>query len=236
MGRPLEGRAALVTGGGTRVGRAIAEVLGRLGADVAVHYLKSAKGAEEVCAQLKVDGNNAVALKADLSGPEPQALIGQAVEALGSLSILVNSAGIMGARYSADDLWRMNARAPLLLTEAFAALGRDGDVVNIVDIGGVWNHWREETAYCMSKAAAAELTRCMALKLAPRVRVNAVAPGTALPPEGLSTEALERIRSRIPFGRFGSARDVADAVAMLLTAPGFMTGQIVAVDGGRSLA
>src|SRR5688500_332914 len=134
MGRPLEGRTALVTGGGTRVGRAIAEKLGRLGADVAVHYLVSARGAEEVVKALKVDGNKAVALKADLSGPEPGALVAQAVEALGSLSILVNSAGILGQRYSPDDLWRVNARAPLMLSEAFGALGRDGDIVNILDI------------------------------------------------------------------------------------------------------
>ncbi|MBK7860607.1 MAG: SDR family oxidoreductase [Archangiaceae bacterium] len=236
MGRPLEGRAALVTGAGTRVGRAIAETLGRLGADVAVHYLTSSKGADEVVAALKVDGNKAVALQADLNGPQVETLIPRAVEAVGPLSILVNSAGIMGERYTPDDLWRVNARTPLLLTEAFAALGRDGDVVNIVDIAGQWNHWRDEAAYCMSKAAAAEMTRCLALRLAPRVRVNAVAPGTVLPPENLSTEQLEKIRSRIPFGRFGSPRDVAEAVAMLLTGPTFITGQIVAVDGGRSLA
>ncbi len=236
MGRPLEGRAALVTGGGTRVGRAIAERLIALGADLAVHYLSSAKGADEVVAAAKVDGNKAVALKADLSADDAGAVVKQAAEALGRLDILVNSAGILGEKYSADELWRVNARAPLKLIEAFAALGREGDVVNIVDVAGVWNHWREHAAYCMSKAAAAELTRCMALKLAPRVRVNAVAPGTVLPPEGLSTAELEKIRARIPFGRFGDPKDVAEAVGQLLTGPRFITGQILAVDGGRSLA
>src|SRR5882762_8644373 len=112
MGRPLEGRAALVTGGGTRVGRAIAEKLGALGADVAVHYLTSSKGADEVVAALKVDGNKAVALKADLAA-DPAPLVAQAAQALGRLDILVSSAGILGARYSPDDLWRVNARAPL---------------------------------------------------------------------------------------------------------------------------
>jgi pteridine reductase len=224
-----------VTGAGTRVGRAIAEKLAALGADLAVHYLTSEKGANEVVAAAKVDGNKAVALKADLA-QEPAALIAQAAEALGGLSILVNSAGIMGAKYSPDELWRVNARAPLLLTEAFAARGGEGDVVNVLDVAGVWGHWREHTAYCMSKAAAAEATRCLALKLAPRIRVNGVAPGTVLPPEGMPAEALEKIRSRVPQGRLGSPRDVAEVVAMLLTAPGFMTGQIVAVDGGRSLA
>lgn len=237
MGRPLEGRAALVTGGGTRVGRAIAERLGALGADVAVHYLTSSKGADEVVAALKVDGNRAVALKGDLSAADPAPLVAQAAEAFGGrLDILVNSAGILGERYSPDDLWKVNACAPLLLTEAFAALGREGDVVNIVDVAGTWNHWREEVAYCMSKAAAAELVRCMALKLAPRIRVNGVCPGTVLPPSGLSTEALERIRARIPFGRFGSPHDIAQTVAMLVTGPRYLTGQLVAVDGGRSLA
>jgi len=224
-----------VTGAGTRVGRAIAEKLISLGADLAVHYLTSEKGASEVVAAAKVDGNKAVALKADLAG-DPAALVGQAAEALGKLDIVVSSAGIMGERYTPDELWRINARAPLLLMEAFAARGGEGDVVNVLDVAGVWSHWREHTAYCMSKAAAAEATRCMALKLAPRIRVNGVAPGTVLPPEGMAADAVERIRSRIPQGRLGSPTDVADAVAMLLTAPGFLTGQIVAVDGGRSLA
>ncbi|MBL8950611.1 MAG: SDR family oxidoreductase [Myxococcaceae bacterium] len=232
----MEGRGALVTGGGTRVGRAIAEKLAALGADVAVHYLTSEKGANEVVAAAKVDGNKAVALKADLTAADPAPLVAQAVEALGNLSILVNSAGVMGARFSADELWKVNARAPLLLTEAFAARGGEGDVVNVLDVAGVWGHWREHTAYCMSKAAAAEATRCLALKLAPRIRVNGVAPGTVLPPEGMSAEELEKIRSRVPQGRLGSPKDVAEVVAMLLTGPSFMTGQIVAVDGGRSLA
>lgn len=238
MTRPLEGRAALVTGGGTRVGRAIAETLGRLGAHVAVHFHSSEQGAEEACAAIRVDGNKAVAVKADLAiEAQATALPLQAFEALGPVSILVNSAGVMGEPYGVDDLWKLNARAPYLLTQAFAERAPEGsDVINILDIAGIWNHWRDEIAYCMSKAAAAEATRLFALKLAPKIRVNGVAPGTVLPPKTLSPEAAERIKARIPFGRFGSAQDVADTVGLLLTAPAFVTGQIIAVDGGRSLA
>jgi pteridine reductase len=236
--RALEGRAALVTGGGTRVGRAIAEELGRRGAHVAVHYLTSEAGAQAACDTIRVDGSRAVALKANLADAEacPQ-LLTRATAELGPLSILVNSAAIYGHAYTADDFWKVNARAPYLLTEAFAtaAIG-PCDVVNILDVGGVLNTWKGEIPYTMSKAAAADATRSFAVKLAPKIRVNAVAPGTVLPPDGMSAEQLEALRIKIPQQRFGSAQDVADAVALLLTGPAFVTGQILAVDGGRSLA
>jgi pteridine reductase len=236
--RALEGRVALVTGAGTRLGRVIAEELGRRGAHVAVHYLSSEAGANAACDTIRVDGNKAVALKADLADAAAcQALVGRTEAELGPVSILVNSAAVFGPAYTPDDFWKLNARAPLLLTEAFAAAASGpADVVNILDIGGVLATWTHEIPYTMSKAAAAQLTRAFAVKLAPKIRVNAVAPGVTLPPEGTPVERLEALRLKIPQQRFGSAQDVADAVAMLLTGPSHITGQVLAVDGGRSLA
>jgi pteridine reductase len=239
MGRPLEGRTALVTGGGVRIGRAIALHLGRLGANVAVHFHSSAAGAEEVVRTLAVDGNRAAALKADLCdaaalGP----LLERARRELGPLSILVNSAGLLGERADLDTLWKLNAKAPYLLTEAFAAAAPEGsDVVNIVDIYGLYARWTSELMYTMTKAALAEATKAFAVMLAPRIRVNAVAPGVILPtlPQ-LTGEDLEHIKKRTPLKRFGEADEVAQAVGMLITGPHFVTGQILSVDGGRSLA
>ncbi len=111
-----------------------------------------------------------------------------------------------------------------------------GDIVNVLDIGGALNAWRHYSAYAMTKAALASLTKCLALELAPAIRVNAVAPGTVLPPTQLPAEELEQLKARIPQGRFGSPEDVAATVGFLVTGPRFVTGQIVAVDGGRSLA
>jgi len=162
---------------------------------------------------------------------------------LGPVQVLVNSA----ARFTRaafldtdaamlDAEWRLNARAPFLITRA-AARGmverREGVVVNVLDIGGALVPWRSYSAYCMSKAALHMLTQVLALELAPHVRVNGVAPGTVLPPEALGPEERAQLRSRIPLQRFGTPQDVAHTVRFLVTGPDFITGQVVAVDGGR---
>lgn len=225
----------MVTGAGTRLGKSIALKLASLGADIVVHYFQSKDGAQAVVDAIKVDGNRAASLRVDLSA-EPEKVISEASALIGPLSILVNSAGILGPRYSVDDFWKVNARAPWLLSQAFAELPSAKDIINILDIGGVLHHWKDEIAYTMSKAAAAEMTRCCALKYADRIRVNGVAPGAVLLPVDMSPERQEKILQRIPQGRFGEPDDVAETVAMLLCGPKFMTGQIVAVDGARSLA
>lgn len=246
--RPLAGRVALVTGGGVRLGRALALGLGKLGADVAVHHHRSAAGAEEVCALIRVDGNRAEAFAADLTAEgAPLALVSEVERRLGPVTVLVNSAAsfVRGALADTtpeafDAQWKLNGRAPWLLTRAVAArlqaLGQGGDVLNVVDIGGAFQPWKNSSSYCMTKAALRSMTECLAVELAPRIRVNGVAPGTVLPPEDLSDEEAESLRARIPAGRFGSADDVVEAAAFLLCGPGFITGEIVRVDGGRSLA
>ncbi len=246
-GRPLTGKLALVTGAGTRLGRAIAEGLAQLGADVALHHHGSGEGAKAAAQAIKVDGNRAQTFAADLTRSEQVAGLAEQVEAqLGPVQVLVNSAAIYEKHgffetpeSALDAQWALNARAPYLLSQAIGRRMQErgaGDIVNVVDIGGVFNAWRNYSAYAMSKAALAALTRCLAVELAPKIRVNAVAPGTVLPPEGLAPEELERLRARIPLERFGSPEDIVKTVGFLLTGPRFITGQIVAVDGGRSLA
>jgi pteridine reductase len=213
---------------------------------VAVHFHASEAAADETLRAVRADGNRAARFRADLSDPAAAEPLAAAVEAeLGPIAALVNSAAIFDrapftetSAGALDRLWAINARGPYLLTQAVARrmLARGGgDVVNVLDVGGVFGWWRGYSAYCMTKAAMAALTRCLALELAPAVRVNGVAPGTVLPPESMEPAALEAIRGAVPQQRLGSPEDVARTVLFLLTGPSYVTGQIIAVDGGRSV-
>ena len=240
----LDGRVTLVTGGAIRVGRAIVQALAAEGATVAVHHHGSADEAQTLVAELRKAGRRAEAFRADLTDDaQLAALVTQVERTLGPLQVLVNSAARFtrapfldtdGAALDAE--WRLNARAPFLLTRAVArgmVERREGVVVNVLDIGGALVPWRGYAAYCMTKAALAMLTQVLALELAPHVRVNGVAPGTVLPPESLGADEREQLRARIPLERFGTPEDVAATVRFLIAGPDFVTGQVIAVDGGR---
>ncbi|HZJ56264.1 MAG TPA: SDR family oxidoreductase [Myxococcaceae bacterium] len=240
----LDGRVTLVTGGAIRLGRAIVQALAEDGATVAVHHHGSADAAQALVAELRSQGRRAQAFRADL-GDDAQlsSLVTEVERALGPIQVLVNSAARFtrapfldtdGATLDAE--WRLNARAPFLLTQAVArgmVERRDGVVVNVLDIGGAFVPWRNYAAYCMTKAALHMLTQVLALELAPHVRVNGVAPGTVLPPEWLGPEEREQLRSRIPLARLGTPEEVAATVRFLVSGPEFITGQVIAVDGGR---
>lgn len=240
----LDGRVALVTGGGIRLGRAIVQALAADGAAVAVHHHGSGEAARALVAELRAAGRRAEAFRADLTqDAQLGALVPEVERVLGPVQVLVNSA----ARFTRapfldtdagmlDAEWRLNARAPFLLSRAVArgmVERREGVIVNVLDIGGALVPWRSYAAYCMTKAALHMLTQVLALELAPHVRVNGVAPGTILPPESLGAEEREQLRSRIPLQRFGKPEDVAETVRFLVSGPDFITGQVVAVDGGR---
>ena len=240
----LDGRVTLVTGGAIRVGRAIVQALAAEGATMAVHHHGSVDEARSLVAELRSKGLRAEAFRADLTDDtQLGSLVADVERTLGPIQVLVNSAARFTRKpfldteaATLDAEWRLNARAPFLLTRA-AARGmverREGVVVNVLDIGGGLVPWRNYSAYCMTKAAMNMLTQVLALELAPHVRVNGVAPGTVLPPESLGPEEREQLRARIPLGRFGSAEDVAQTVRFLITGPSFITGQVIAVDGGR---
>lgn len=238
-----EGRRALVTGAGVRVGRAIALGLAKAGYDVIAHYHSSREGAEEVAATARRIGRRAFAVQADLARPEEiDALFGRAGDELGGLELLVNSAAIFPYARPEDvtlALWdrvfALNTRAPFLCARAAAALmGREGgSIVNIVDIAA-FEAWTGYVPYAATKAALVSLTRGLALAWAPRVRVNAVAPGPILLPEGTSEEEAEQIIALTALGRLGSPEDVVQAV-LYLDAASYVTGEVLRVDGGTHL-
>jgi pteridine reductase len=224
---------ALVTGAGVRVGEAIARALTRRGYAVAAHYWTHRPR------------GFAVTLQADLSAADGPGLLAAAFRArFDRLDLLVNSAAGFEARPLAetdaaafDAQLSLNARGPLLLVRALAReLARAGGaVVNVADIGGGLVAWRGFAAYCASKAALVRLTECLALELAPRVRVNAVAPGTVLWPASYPPARRRELARRIPLGRAGTPDDVAAAVCFLAEAP-YITGVTLPVDGGRRIA
>ncbi|MBM4143642.1 MAG: SDR family oxidoreductase [Lentisphaerae bacterium] len=234
----LAGQWALVTGGGKRIGRAVALGLGAAGINVVVHYRSSAAEAAEVVRELHHLGVDARAVQADLDRPdEAAALVARARQAAPALDVVVNSAAIFPdstlAGMAFDDLTaclRVNAWAPLRIALDFAALERPGSIVNILDSRMLLND-RRHAAYHVSKRALFTLTRMLALELAPRIRVNAIAPGPILPPPGKDQTYLERVAAQNPLRRWGSPSQVAESVLYLLKCE-FVTGQVLFVDGG----
>lgn len=224
---------ALVTGAGIRVGAAIARHLKRRGYAVVGHYRTHRPRG--------LDG----ALEADLALPDGPATLAAAFRRrFRRLDLLVNSAATFEERRleaidaaSFDEQMDLNARAPLLLTRALLPLLRrsGGSVVNVVDVGGGLVPWRRYAAYAASKAALARITECLALELAPEIRVNGVLPGAALfPVDWPAAKVRDHVR-RIPLRRAGTPEDIAEAVAYLAAAP-FVTGALLPVDGGRHLS
>jgi pteridine reductase len=243
---PLAGRTALVTGGARRVGAAIARALHGAGANVVLHYRSSATEAEALAAELGAARARSVELvQADLLDiPKLPALVQAATSAFGSLDVLVNNASsfyptplgeITPEQW--DDLLGTNLKAPLFLSQAAAPALRlsRGLIVNLVDIHAL-RPLRRHVVYCAAKAGLVMLTRALARELGPHVRVNAVAPGPVMWPEGEMDETLKaRIVDRTLLKRTGSAEDVARAVRFFATEAPFVTGQVLAVDGGRSV-
>jgi pteridine reductase len=238
---PLKGRRALVTGAGLRIGKAVALALADAGADVLVHYLGSEAAARATAALIRRKGRKAWTLRADLGDPAQAAwLFEEARRKAGPVRVLVNSASVFPSNrvtgFSWEDLadsLRVNAFAPLVLCRALAAQGSGGTAVNLLDCR-IQDYDREHAAYHLSKRMLFTLTRMMALEFAPKVRVNAVAPGLILPPRGKGRAYLESLRGTNPLGGLGSPRDVAEAVLFLLRSR-FVTGQVLYVDGGRHM-
>jgi pteridine reductase len=240
----LDGKTALVTGAGVRVGRAIALALGGAGADVAVHYRESAAAAEEVAGAIRAAGRRATPLQGDLVHPEDcRRLVRSAVAALGGLDVLVHSAANFHRAPLAetdenlwDDAMNVNARSGFLLAREAAPLlkQRGGRIVFVSDALAT-APVRGYVAHAVSKAAVEGLVRALAIELAPEVSVNGVAPGTVLVPDGTPDDVAARWASEIPLRRLGAPEDVAATVLFLSAGPAFVTGQIVHVDGGASL-
>lgn len=235
--------AALVTGAGKRIGRAIALELGRAGFDVAVHYGHSGAEAEAVAEEIRALDRRAVALKADLADSGQAAeLVGRARRELGPLTALVNNASLfLDDRFGtlSPESWHaqleVNLHAPLVLAQAFAAQAPAGaSIVNLLD-QRVWKPTPEFFTYSITKAALWFATRTLAQSLAPRVRVNGVGPGPTLPSVHQKPGEFEAEAANVPLQRRATPEEIASAVRWLVDAPS-VTGQMIAVDGGQHLA
>ena len=237
----FSGKTALVTGGARRLGRAIALELSRMGVSVVVHYSQSEAEALECVEQIKNNGVAGFALRSELSDSTQVAgLLPRARELVGDLDFLVNNAsnyfGSTLQTVCADDFSRsmsVNTYAPLILSRAFAEQGIKSAIVNLLDTR-IYCYDREHVAYSVSKKALFALTKMLAVEYAPLLRVNAVAPGLILPPEGEGVEWLEGMSHTNPLNSYGLVEDVTDAVLFLLASE-FITGEVLRVDGGRHL-
>ncbi len=243
---PLRGKAALVTGGARRIGRAIALALAQAGADVAITYRSSKDKAEHTPGEIAAMGRHAIAIPCDVrSEPSVQAAVSAAVTALGRLDILINNAAVFETApleslslAQWDAVFETNARGPFLVArEALPHLrAAHGRIVNIGSLGGE-HAWAGHAHYSSSKAALHMLTRTMAKAFAPEVSVNCVAPGWIEMEDRTEAEAARapQFAVRTPMSRNGSADDVAQAVLFFAAGPQFITGQILVVDGGLGL-
>jgi 3-oxoacyl-[acyl-carrier protein] reductase/pteridine reductase len=241
--QPLSGKSALVTGGARRIGREIALILARAGADVAITYLTSHAEARQMAQEIQSLNCRSMALECDVrSEASVRAAIQTVTAAFGRLDLLVNNAAVFQSAplesisvEAWDTAFETNVRGPFLVArEALAQLRAvEGRIVNIGSLGGL-HAWAGHAHYCASKAALHMLTQAMAKAFAPQVSVNCVAPGW-IEMEDPTAEADARFAARTPMRRNGTADDVAQAVLFFATGPRFVTGQILAVDGGLGL-
>ena len=242
LDKPLAGKAALVTGGAKRIGRAIALALARAGADVAITYRGSETNAFNTAEDIRQCGVRALPVLCDVRDEASvQAAVAKTLKEFGKLDLLVNNAGafetvaleeITVAEW--DAMFETNTRGPFLVAKAaHAALKTAGGrILNIGSLGGI-HPWATHAHYCTSKAALHMLSKTMAKAWAPEISVNCIAPGMIV--QGEVDEAYEQFARKTPMQRNGTAEDVAAAAVFFATAPHFITGQLLAVDGGLGL-
>lgn len=238
----LEGKAVLVTGAAKRIGRALALALAEAGADVAITYKSSRAEAAETVDLLRRHKVRAMAFACDVRiGESVHAAVDAAVREFGRLDLLVNNAGLFETAplesigvEQWDRMFEVNTRGPFLMAQAALAPLRAsrGRIINLGSLGGL-RPWPTHAHYCTSKAALHMLTLTMAKAFAPEISVNCVAPGMIV--NGEVDPAYEHFARKTPMGRNGLSEDVAEAVLFFACGPHFITGQILAVDGGLGL-
>ncbi|SEG31911.1 3-oxoacyl-[acyl-carrier protein] reductase/pteridine reductase [Bryocella elongata] len=240
--KALTGQRVLITGGAKRIGRAIALDLAAAGARVAITYRESKFEADQTVADLAAEGSDAFAVKCDVSDEASvNAAVAEVVQKMHGLDLLINNAGafetapleqITAEQW--DAMFATNTRGPFLVAKAAhgALAAGSGRIVNIGSLGGL-HPWPTHAHYCTSKAALHMLSQTMAKAWAPEISVNCVAPGMIA--IGATDAAYEHLAAKTPMKRNGTPADVAAAVLFFATAPHFITGQLLAVDGGLAL-
>ena len=240
----LSGKVVVVTGAAKRLGRAIALAAAENGADVAITYRQSGTASVAVVGELASRGAAALAVRCDVTDEESvREMVKEVGEELGGIDVLVNNAAnyetvefekITLAQW--DAMFSSNTRGPFLVSrEALPYLRkRQGRIINMGSLGGL-RPWATHAHYCSSKAAVHMLTKVMAKALAPEIAVNAVAPGVIDSGEKAAAAFMRKMAAETPMQRNGTAADIAAAVMFFATAPHFITGQVMAVDGGLGL-
>lgn len=243
-GKPLQGKTVLITGAAKRLGRASALALAQAGADVAITFNTSAREAQHTVIDISSFGVRAVALHCDVTAPKSvKSAVKETVKELGGIDILINNA----ANYETaefgdltlkqwDAIFASNTRGPFLVSqEALEHLReRKGKIINMGSLGGL-RPWATHAHYCSSKAAIHMLTKVMAKALAPQIAVNCVAPGMIDLGEKAAAAFMKKMARVTPMKRNGTGEEVAQAVLFFATSSHFITGQILAVDGGLGL-
>ncbi len=237
-------RVALITGGAIRVGKAVALHLADAGFDIAVTYLNNGQAAKDLIREIEGKSRRCAAIRADLCEPAAavEAINAQFTASFQSLAVLVNNASLYEPDAAGDlsqtrRLWAIHVESPLLLCRRFAPLlqSAGGCVVNMLDLLAE-RPMPGYLSYCASKAGLWNLTLGLARELAPGVRVNGIAPGVVEWPADLPSQQREQYLRRVPLGRAGTPRNVAEAVHFLCARANYVTGQILRLDGGRSIA
>jgi len=242
----LSDKVALVTGGAKRVGRAVAVKLAQAGCHVAITYLTSKPEADETVRMIHAAGRSGWAMRVDLNDPHAATRIGKQLRKVTDrLDVLVHNASLFHKtpwgsiqREQWHEHLRLNVTAPVMITQELAnllAANDGGRVINFVDIHVMGRPRRDYLAYNVSKAALLEATRSMAVELAPKVTVNAIAPGVVAWADGMTEREKQAYLARIPLQRSGTPDDAAKAVLFLARDAEYLTGEVIRVDGGRWL-
>lgn len=234
-------KVVLVTGGARRIGGAICRTLGRSGYSIALHYGTSSAAAEQTAGRIHEDGGICATFACDLADVRAtENLVPCVLEEFGRLDVLINSVSIFekssleeGSLEIWDRHFAVNLKAPYILMRSFAHWAKEGNIINMLDTHIVRNK-TSHAAYLLSKKTLAELTKLAAVEFAPRIRVNAVAPGLILPPASQKTHYLDRLAKQVPLRRKGSVGHITHAISFLLEND-YVTGQVIYEDGGEHL-
>lgn len=238
----LASRVALVTGAGRRIGRSLAVALGREKMRVAVHYHSAGADADKTVAMIETGGGTAMAFQYDLTdSAAPQALVAAVISKMGTPDVVINSAAVMqrtpvgeATSQQWDSMFALNLRAPFFISQAAAsAMTGEGAIVNIADLAA-FETWPAYIPHAITKAGVVKMTESLARVLAPKVRVNCIAPGAVLLPDDWDEGTARRFADTTPLKRLGDPSDVVEAMLYFLRAD-YVTGETLVVDGGRRI-